>query len=118
MTALAAATSRSWTVGAVVRAIVDNGTAATGAAVLTLAVHEDRTLRYFGTQTYVAEGVERWITTDIARPSPMAEAARTEQAVIVPDATALAAWPSFADVLGSRPVESFIAVPVGNTDSG
>lgn len=118
MTALAAATSRSWTVGAVVRAIVDNGTAATGATVLTLAVHEDDTLRYFDTQTYLAEGVERWITTDIAVPSPMAEAARADQTVIIPDATALSAWPTFAEALVSRRVESFVAVPVGNTDSG
>ncbi|MEZ5244892.1 MAG: SpoIIE family protein phosphatase [Acidimicrobiales bacterium] len=118
MTALAAATSRSWTVDAVVRSIVENAKAATGAAVVTVALHEDDTLRIFDAREPGTSGEDGWHTTDIDTPSPMTDAARNGRTLILPDPPAMAEWPEFADTMADLDLQSYIAMPVGTTDSG
>lgn len=121
MTALAAATSRSWTVDSVARAIVENGRAATGAALVTVALHDDNGLHLFDFEPADGNGDDpsaTWTVLDLDAPLPLALAARTQEVVVLANRSAMAEWPAFERSVTALGLRSFVAVPVGDTDSG
>lgn len=118
MSALAAETNRSWTVGAVARAIAENGRDATGAALVQVALHDLDELRLFDTDRYIADGSDRWVDLDLEGPLPMARAARSQQPVVLSDPAMLADCPEFMTIVAPLGIQSFVALPLGSTDAG